>query len=185
METTTTTTAPSPQDRPEITSREVSWHATIAAIRARRAAESTSGRPEAITALAHAAAIPASLALPCVTIGHLWAFEALEPMLPGLITTRLADVALTAAVLRHGEEALFLALAGDGPGLAEFLLDAGQLAAEDAIRLDRWFSEEMARLKAITGGAQSEQTLEKKKAWVSSPPSAAAPATHPAGPSEW
>lgn len=148
-------------DKPTITHREVSWNATVAAIRARREAEAQGIDPAAKASLIYATT--GSPVHPPVTIGTLWAVEAAEPYIPTLTKGhKTGDQALLCHVLLHPEDALLSLLAGDIESLAAgILLTACALPSDDALTIEEHFYAETARLRHLTGGHATGGTSKK------------------------
>lgn len=146
----------SPDPRPAMTRREASWHQAVAGIRAARAAEAAGAAPEARHALALAAAAEAGI-LPQVPVylGTLWALEASEPFTDSLTAgAHWADMALEVFTLREPERVLLAALAGDTADIMAGMIEtAAAVDIPTARAIRRGFAQQMALLKALTGGA--------------------------------
>ncbi len=148
-------------DKPQITAQEVSWHSTVAAIRARKAATAQGIDPEARAALAHAASEGRD-AMPMISMGTLWAMEAIEPVTAALCGgSRYADQTLVCHTLLEPETVLLSLLAGDLETVQAGMLETAlAITAERGQTLDNWFAEEMRRLRHLTGG-QADATPKK------------------------
>jgi hypothetical protein len=142
--------------RPIISRRDVSWHATCAAIRARKQAEAAGIDPEAKHALIHAAA--AAPAMPPITLGTLWAIEEMdkvEPLLCG--QSYQAGQVLQSLTLLDPERVLVSLLADDLADIQAGMLDTAAIVTPEQARdLDRWLSAELARLKHLAGGSATD-----------------------------
>jgi hypothetical protein len=151
---------------PTMTRRELSWHETIAAMRARKEAEAAGCPPDSRHALAISAAaeggnlVVGGVGVPAVTLGTLWAIEEGEAHLEILTGgKRYADLSLLAVTLLQPEETLLHLLAGEVADVQEDMLAmAGLLTPDQAVALDRFFGEEMRRMRAITGDAAAAET---------------------------
>jgi hypothetical protein len=158
--------------RPVMTERELSWHETIAGMRARKEAEATGSPPDARHALVTSAAAEAGkltvagLTIPALTLGTLWAIEESEGRASVLTGhTRYADLALVSLTLLRPEETLLAFLGGDlAPVKAGMLEMASALSPDQALALDRWFSSEMTRLRNLTGDATAADEPGKSSA---------------------
>jgi hypothetical protein len=144
-----------PEDtRPEMSRQEASWHETIAAMRARKAADAAGVMPEARLGLALAAQdpqVPVS-DLPPITLGTLWAMEATEPHARALAATAYEDMALFIACVLHGEAVLLSALQQDWHGVRLAMLAAAAEPVARCKRIERHYESEMLALKSMTGG---------------------------------
>lgn len=161
MDATTTQPAPhSPETKPSITRKEVSWHCVVAAIRARREAEAQGIDPQARTSLAYAAS---RSEFPPITLGTLWAIDAVEPYLGTLCgRNHWADQAMLSTVILHPERALMAILSEDIPDLQAAILETATTITPDrSAQLERWYGQEMDRLKHIAGGSAVEAPAKK------------------------
>jgi hypothetical protein len=144
-----------PDQRPTMSAQEVSWHETIAGIRARKAADSLGCLPAAREAIAFAS-LPPNPLRPPITIGTLWAVEESERHGAELTgASEFADRALLAFTVSQPERALASYLIGDLADIRAGMLEAASRPAEESLAIERWFESEMARLKALAGGADS------------------------------
>jgi hypothetical protein len=154
MDDTTNTPTQFPQDdnKPTISHREVSWHANVAAIRARKLAESQGIDPAAKDSLIYATT--GSPLHPPVTLGTLWAIEAAEPYIDPLCKGhKSGEQALLVHTLLHPEDSLLSLLAGDIDSFAAaLLLTACEIPPEQALTIEDHFYAETARLRHLTGG---------------------------------
>lgn len=152
-----------PTDPPTITRKEVSWHATVAAIRARKQAESLGMDPAALAALAHCAAADSDASdLPMITLGTLWAMGETERFIGDIcgVSDQL-DQILVCHTLLHPEDVLLAALEGDLESIrCGMVATSNEVTALKAAQISNWFNAEMQRVKSITGG-QSEDLPKK------------------------
>lgn len=147
--------------RPTMTAMELSWHETVAGMRARKEADALGCSPDARAALAFGSVAPHPLR-PIISLGTLWAVEESERVGPQLVGgSEFADKALLTFTLTDPERALTSFLAGDLADIRLGMLAAATRPASDAIALEQWFAAEMQRLKTLAGGA--DVTLPGKK----------------------
>jgi hypothetical protein len=148
-------TAPFAEDtRPTITKKEVSWHATVAAIRARKQAELQGIDPDAKAAFLHAARAEGQVNRPIISLGTLWAIRETEQFLSEICGTDAElDQVFLAHTLLNAEDVLLLALERNVEALkAGMLASAITIPVRDAVSLVTFFNQEIERVNRMTGG---------------------------------
>jgi hypothetical protein len=139
-----------------MSAQEVSWHETIAGMRARKAADARGCLPAAREAVAFASMPPHPLRPP-ITIGTLWAVEESERHGVALTgASEFADKALLVFTVSQPERALASYLTGDLVDIRAGMLEAAARPAEESLAIEQWFESEMARLKQLAGGAEGD-----------------------------
>ncbi len=156
---------PADDDRPVMTESELSFHTTVAGIRAREAA-ADAVPAEAKLALGQLAAadrrggtiIVAGEEIHPVSIATLWAYDDCSKLLGDPLTVSIyAQHALSWLLLHEPAAALDFGIRGDRDGLiAKLAAIAGRVDPQLANTLDDWFLHELGRIRTLAGGSSNE-----------------------------